>query len=232
MSEKMLQDQKKSKRLQKFAYAILCLSTLNLVSVRAQMKDAEGNQYPTKVIGALEWTTENLKSTRFRNGEAIPVVRSRAEWTKSKAAARIAPDSTESRVALLGYLYNWHTVNDPRGLCPAGWRVPTHNEWTAITQFLGGEKTAGTTLKMSTGWTPGFPGNNASGFNGRPAGFRAADGSFGGIGSYGYWWSATASNINGAWGRFVDYNQEGIFMMDGYKKSAFSVRCVRKPVKK
>ena len=214
------------------ACLFLVLSALNLGSVRAQMKDAEGNQYPTKVIGALEWTTENLKSTRFRNGEPIPVVRARPAWASANAAARIAPDSAESRVALLGYLYNWHAVNDPRGICPTGWRVPTHDEWTALTQFLGGEKTAGTTLKMSTGWTPGFPGNNASGFNGRPAGFRAADGSFGGIGSYGYWWSATASNINGAWGRFVDYNQEGIFMMDGYKKSAFSIRCVRRPIKK
>jgi len=214
------------------ACLFLVLSTLNLGSVRAQMKDSEGNQYPTKIIGALEWSTENLKSTRFRNGEAIPVVRARTAWASSNTAARIAPDSAESRVALLGYLYNWHAVNDPRGICPTGWRVPTHDEWTALTQFLGGEKTAGTTLKMSTGWTPGFPGNNASGFNGRPAGFRAADGSFGGIGSYGYWWSATASNINGAWGRFVDYNQEGIFMMDGYKKSAFSIRCVRRPIKK
>ena len=214
------------------ACLFLVLSALNLGSVRAQMKDAEGNQYPTKVIGALEWTTENLKSTRFRNGEPIPVVRARPAWASANAAARIAPDSAESRVALLGYLYNWHAVNDPRGICPTGWRVPTHDEWSAVTQFLGGEKTAGTSLKTSTGWTPGFPGNNASGFNGRPAGFRAADGSLGGIGGYGYWWSATASNINGAWGRFVDYNQEGIFMMDGYKKSAFSVRCVRRPTTK
>ena len=214
------------------ACLFLVLSALNLGSVRAQMKDAEGNQYPTKVIGALEWTTENLKSTRFRNGEPIPVVRARPAWASANAAARIAPDSAESRVALLGYLYNWHAVNDPRGICPTGWRVPTHDEWSAVTQFLGGEKTAGTALKTSTGWTPGFPGNNASGFNGRPAGFRAADGSFGGIGGYGYWWSATASNINGAWGRFVDYNQEGIFMMDGFKKSAFSVRCVRRPTTK
>lgn len=220
------------KILHKLAFAGLYLSATILEPVQAQMKDSEGNQYPTKVIGALEWMTENLKATRFRNGEAIPVVRSRSEWTKATRAARIAPDSNEAKVATLGYLYNWHTISDVRGICPTGWRVPTHDEWTALTQFLGGEKTAGTTLKMSTGWTPGFPGNNASGFNGRPAGFRAADGSFGGLGGYAYWWSATASNINGAWGRFVDYNQEGIFMMDGYKKSAFSVRCVRKPIKK
>lgn len=122
------------------ACLFLVLSALNLGSVRAQMKDAEGNQYPTKVIGALEWTTENLKSTRFRNGEIIPVVRARAEWAKSTAAARIAPDSAESRVALLGYLYNWHAVNDPRGICPTGWRVPTHDEWSAVTQFLGVKK--------------------------------------------------------------------------------------------
>lgn len=94
------------KILHKLAFAGLYLSATILEPVQAQMKDSEGNQYPTKVIGALEWTTENLKATRFRDGEAIPVVRSRSEWTKATRAARIAPDSNEAKVATLGYLQN------------------------------------------------------------------------------------------------------------------------------
>ncbi|MFN4765270.1 MAG: hypothetical protein ACK5IE_02290, partial [Bacteroidota bacterium] len=65
-------------------------------------------------------------------------------------------------------------------------------------------------------------------FRGLPAGFRGSDGTYGGLGAYAYWWSSTGSGINGAWGRFVDGTQSGIFMMDGYKRSAFSVRCVAK----
>jgi uncharacterized protein (TIGR02145 family) len=124
------------------------------------------------------------------------------------------PDSQAALRHSLGLLYNWYAVNDPRGLCPTGWRLPTHDEWTALTQALGGETKAGAVLKARQGWLP--------------AGFRGSDGTYGGLGAYAYWWSSTGSGINGAWGRFVDGTQPGIFMMDGYKRSAFSVRCVAK----
>ncbi|MCE2840297.1 MAG: hypothetical protein LW729_02795, partial [Bacteroidetes bacterium] len=78
------------------------------------------------------------------------------------------------------------------------------------------------------GWLPALAGRDEKDFRGLPAGFRGSDGTYGGLGAYAYWWSSTGSGINGAWGRFVDGTQSGIFMMDGYKRSAFSVRCVAK----
>jgi len=168
-----------------------------------------------------------LNVTRYRNGDSIPDgTADHAAWAKLTSGAWAYPDSNPALGRTLGLLYNWHAANDPRGLCPSGWRLPTHDEWTALTKALGGETKAGAQLKARQGWFPSLEGRDELGFQGLPAGFRGSDGTYGGVGAYAYWWSSTASGINGAWGRFVDGTQPGIFMMDGFKKSAFAVRCV------
>ena len=179
-------------------------------------------------IAGLWWMKENLQSTTYRNGDSIRNGTSdRAAWTNQTTGAYAYPDSNATYPSFWGLLYNWYAVSDPRGLCPAGWRLPTHQEWDALTKALGGETKAGALLKARLGWFPGEEGQDSLGFRGLPSGFRGGDGTFGGIGAYAYWWSSTPSGINGAWGRFVDGRQPSVFMMDGYKRSAFSVRCVR-----
>jgi uncharacterized protein (TIGR02145 family) len=169
-----------------------------------------------------------LNVTRYRNGDSIPDgTADHAAWAKLTSGAWAYPDSNIMMSSTFGLLYNAYAVSDPRGLCPTGWRLPTHDEWTALTNALGGETKAGAKLKGKVGWFPGLEGRDEHGFQGLPAGFRGSDGTFGGVGAYAYWWSSTGSGINGSWGRFVDGTQPGIFMMDGFKKSAFSVRCVR-----
>ena len=189
------------------------------VAVLAQSADqpatAQPTDYPAVQIAGLWWMQENLSVTRYQNGDSIPDgTADHPAWVQLSTGAWAYPDSQAALRRSFGLLYNWYAVNDPRGLCPTGWRLPTHDEWTALTNALGGETKAGTVLKASQGWLP--------------AGFRGSDGTYGGLGAYAYWWSSTASGINGAWGRFVDGTQSGIFMMDGYKRSAFSVRCVAK----
>ena len=189
------------------------------VAVLAQSADqpatAQPTDYPAVQIAGLWWMQENLSLTRYQNGDSIPDgTADHPAWVQLSTGAWAYPDSQAALRRSFGLLYNWYAVNDPRGLCPTGWRLPTHDEWTALTNALGGETKAGTVLKASQGWLP--------------AGFRGSDGTYGGLGAYAYWWSSTASGINGAWGRFVDGTQSGIFMMDGYKRSAFSVRCVAK----
>lgn len=185
--------------------------------------------YPAVNIAGLWWMQQNLTVTRYRNGDSIPDATAYGQaWANLKQGAWAYPDSNMTMRSTFGVLYNWYAVSDPRGLCPTGWRLPTHNEWTALTNALGGETKAGAKLKGKVGWFPGLEGRDELGFQGLPAGFRGSDGTFGGVGAYAYWWSSTASGINGAWGRFVDGTQPSIFMMDGFKKSAFSVRCVRK----
>jgi len=176
---------------------------------------AQSADHPAVQIAGLWWMQENLSVTRYQNGDSIPDgTADHAAWAQLSTGAWAYPDSQAALRRSFGLLYNWYAVNDPRGLCPTGWRLPTHDEWTALTQALGGETKAGAVLKSRQGWLP--------------AGFRGSDGTYGGLGAYAYWWSSTGSGINGAWGRFVDGTQSGIFMMDGYKRSAFSVRCVAK----
>jgi uncharacterized protein (TIGR02145 family) len=189
------------------------------VAATAQPTDypvmAQSADLPAVQIAGLWWMQENLSVTRYQNGDSIPDgTADHPSWAQLSTGAWAYPDSQAALRSSFGLLYNWYAVNDPRGLCPTGWRLPTHDEWTALTHALGGETKAGAVLKASQGWLP--------------AGFRGSDGTYGGLGAYAYWWSSTGSGINGAWGRFVDGTQSGIFMMDGYKRSAFSVRCVAK----
>ena len=174
---------------------------------------AQPTDYPAVQIAGLWWMQENLSVTRYQNGDSIPDgTADHAAWAQLSTGAWAYPDSQVALRRSFVLLYNWYAENDPRGLCPTGWRLPTHDEWTALTNALGGETKAGAQLKGK----------------GLAAGFRGSDGTYGGLGAYAYWWSSTGSGINGAWGRFVDGTQSGIFMMDGYKRSAFSVRCVAK----
>ncbi len=188
---------------------------LGLVLGSGVAATAQPTDYPAVQFAGLWWMQENLSVTRYQNGDSIPDgTADHPAWAQLSTGAWAYPDSQAALRRSFGLLYNWYAVNDPRGLCPTGWRLPNHDEWTALTQALGGETKAGAVLKASQGWLP--------------AGFRGSDGTYGGLGAYAYWWSSTASGINGAWGRFVDGTQSGIFMMDGYKRSAFSVRCVAK----
>jgi uncharacterized protein (TIGR02145 family) len=194
----------------------------------AQTKDAK--DYPSVQIAGLRWMQENLSVTHYRNGDPIPDgTADAAAWSALERGAYAHPDSNTSSPALWGKLYNGYAVQDQRGLCPTGWRLPTHDEWSALTQELGGEKEAGALLKARQGWFPGWEGRDDKDFRGLPAGFRGGDGTYGGLGAYAYWWSSTPSGINGLWARFVDGRQPGLFMMDGFRRSAFAVRCVAKP---
>ena len=203
--------------------------TLGLVLGSGVAATAQPTDYPAVQIAGLWWMQENLSLTRYQNGDSIPDgTADHAAWAQLSTGAWAYPDSQAALRRSFGLLYNWYAVNDPRGLCPTGWRLPTHDEWTALTHALGGETKAGAVLKARQGWLPALAGRDEKDFRGLPAGFRGSDGTYGGLGAYAYWWSSTGSGINGAWGRFVDGTQSGIFMMDGYKRSAFSVRCVAK----
>jgi len=93
-------------------------------------------QVPTVAIGKQVWMTENLNVDTFRNGEAIPHVKTNEEWIKAgenKQPAWCYCDNDPANGAKYGKLYNWYAVANARGLCPAGWHVPSDDEWTQLT---------------------------------------------------------------------------------------------------
>lgn len=172
-------------------------------------------------IGSQEWATEDLKVTKFRNGEDIPLVTDNEKWSKLKTAGYcITPKGN--------YLYNWYAVNDPRGLAPEGFHVPTDGEWTVLENFLGGSSVAGAKMKSSPSDTPPWNGTNSSGFSALPGGYRDFGGNFDDAGYYGYWWSSSANGSSYAWYRDLYSGNDNVSRDYYHRPVGFSVRCLKK----
>jgi uncharacterized protein (TIGR02145 family) len=130
-----------------------------------------------------------------------------------------------------GALYNWYTI-ETTNLCPAGWHVPTDDDWTILTTYLGGESVAGGKLKEAgtAHWaTPNTGATNETGFSALPGGWRANTviGSFIDFGTDGSWWSGTEYDATDGYFRGLDYESGLITWRHNFKKAGYSVRCVR-----
>ncbi len=198
--------------------------------------DIDGNIYSAVVIGTQIWMKENLKVSKYLNGDAIPNVTDNNTWTALTTGAYSYYNNDATKNITYGKLYNWYAVTDSRSLCPSGWHMPSNSDWSALSTYLGGTSVAGGKMK-STGTTywqsPNTGATNESGFSGLPAGVRLADtGNFITEGQVGYWWTST-QNIsinNWAYNRFLQYNltQLSISNDSGNPfQSGFSVRCIK-----
>ncbi len=191
------------------------------------------------------WMGCNLDVEYYRNGEPIRHCETDAEWVDAgnkQEGAWCYYDNDPENGAIYGKLYNWYAVNDPRGLAPEGWHVPTDDEWKELEMCLGmsqaeadnqgyrgtdqGSQLAG----RSELWTGGSLENNAafgtSGFSALPGCYRKKSGAFYNIGYAGDWWSSSELNATYAWHRGLYYNISSVLRGNTYKESGFSVRCV------
>ncbi|MFO8129152.1 MAG: FISUMP domain-containing protein [Bacteroidales bacterium] len=208
--------------------------------------DIDGNVYNTVQIGNQCWMKENLKTTTYRNGTAIPNVTDANAWSNLTTGAYVWYDNDISCKDKYGALYNWFTTVDSNGLCPTGWHVPTHDEWTALTDYIGGTSSPhGNELKScrqvnsplgggcNTSEHPRWNENNYDwgtddyGFSGLPGGTRSHLGAFNFVGGTGYWWSSTVTSSNYAWNRFLYYGNGLVLVGSFSKRHGFSVRCLR-----
>jgi len=177
-------------------------------------------------IGDQIWSSKNLDVDTFRNGDPIPHAETEEQWEEAGENLTPAWCYYENDLAYgeeYGKLYNWHAVNDPRGLAPEGWHVPSDDEWTTLTDHLGGVDVAGTKMNVN--------GTNESGFSGLPGGSRGYDGAFDGIFGFASWWSSSGNYTDGAWFRFIFQNDEvyryNTAFVDDDMGNGFSVRCLR-----
>lgn len=185
---------------------------------------------PTIVIGTQQWMNKNLDVAFYRNGDPIPQVTNPAAWAALTTGAWCYNNNDSIQGTTYGKLYNWYAVNDPRGLAPQGWHIPSDAEWTALETPLGGSSVAGGKMKEAgtSHWTtPNTGGNNNSGWAGLPGGIRFNDGSFTLVGNFGYWWSATEGSATDAWSRYLTYLNGNIVRENLNKRFGFFVRCVR-----
>jgi uncharacterized protein (TIGR02145 family) len=199
------------------------------VTFTTSVKDYDGNIYNTVTIGTQVWLKENLKTTKYNDDTAIPNEINNLAWGGLTTPAYCWYNNDIVNKNVYGSLYNWYTVNTGK-LCPTGWHVPTDNEWTVLTTYLGGESVAGSKLK-ETGTTHWLPPNadatNASSFTGLPGGYRIYDGTFSNIAGDGLWWTAIEYNLLNAWLRVINCNRIPVDKYYNSKKCGLSVRCLR-----
>ena len=190
--------------------------------------DIDGNTYTSIIINGQEWMQQNLAVTKYRNGDPIPTGLSNTTWQNTTSGAYAIYNNDAANNNLYGKLYNWHAVNDSRGLCPTGWHVPSDAEWTTLETNLGGSSVAGGKMKATTGWnSPNTGATNSSGFTAFPGGYRDGNGSYSDIGVYGLWWSSSENDSASAWIRSLYYDYSGVIRNGTTKRSGYSVRCVR-----
>lgn len=186
--------------------------------------DIDGNVYNTVTIGTQVWMKENLKSTHYNDGTAIPTGLSDVAWQNTTSGAYAIYEDNPVNNTLYGKLYNWYAVNTGK-LAPIGWHVPTQAEWDILINYLGGENDAGQKMKATTLWMPSLPdrtGTNASGFSGLPGGDKYIDGSYYALEASGWWWSA-----GNAWRQTLGYDNGNTYGFIVNENQGFSVRCIK-----
>jgi len=215
--------------------------------------DKDGNVYHMVTIGTQTWMAENLKTTQYNDGTAIPLVTDNTAWENLTTPGYCWYNNNAATYKnTYGALYNWYTVNTGK-LAPTGWHVATDAEWTTLENYLtaNGYNYDGSTsgnyyaksLAATTNWAAdtdaGAIGNdlsknNRTGFSALPGGFRNYSGTFSGVlprtdgvGYGGYWWSSTEDSMYNAWIREMGYNGSMVGRGNITMLNGFSVRCVR-----
>lgn len=199
--------------------------------------DIDGNVYNTVKIGNQVWMVENLKVTKYRNGEPIPNVTEDAEWAnfgEQEIGAYCNYDNSFGSANTFGRLYNYYAVIDSRNIAPSGWHIPSADEWKTLIDYLGSASVVGGNLKEAgtTHWkSPNEGADNSSGFTALPGGQRYWNPDnfypvrFYDIGEDGYWWSTSSS---GNWSCVsLNYDSRAISKPYATRPAGFSVRCVK-----
>jgi len=214
-----------------------------LIPETGTVTDIDGNIYKTVKIGNRWWMAENLRVTRYNNGDSIEYIPrnlSEISWSKLNNGAYCYLDQD------FGFLYNFYVVTDVRKVTPQGWHVPSDEEWKDLETFLGMSPQAadssnwrgtdqGNKLKIEGGstkyWiessdTYRIVGTNISGFTAIGSSARIFNGLWGDLTHNAFWWTSTSSG-NEAWYRGLDYNKSSILRLQGSKNYGFSIRCIK-----
>lgn len=185
------------------------------------VSDIDGNVYQTVKIGSQIWMLENLKTTKYRNGDLIPNISDSIQWRSLSDDAYCDFKNDPSHSKTFGRLYNWFSATDSRNLCPTGWHVPAAEEFNKMVDFLGGKDIAGEKIKSTSNWLNNGNGTNDSGFNGVSCGFRSSNGGFFGFQISNGWWSSTGETLS------VYSINSTVGILRQNKKTGNSVRCIK-----
>ena len=230
-----------------FTFSILlgAISSLNgqIFTLGSGVSDIDGNTYQTIVINGQEWMAENLKTSRYANGNTIPSdlnnFQDEYQIDSLNVGSWLNYNNDSQLGNIYGKLYNWYAVTDSRSLCPTGWKVPNEADWNTLIDFLdpgnnhfseasqshfagGMMKSVGTQFWLN----PNEGATNESGFTGLPAGnYMFSD--FNELGQNGSWWSLNQRDWFEGWMRGVAFSTDNLARYAHGKSRGLSVRCVK-----
>ncbi len=193
--------------------------------------DADGNTYYGIRIGTQVWSKQNLKTTKYADGTAIPNITDNTAWAALTYGAYCNYDNSEANATTYGRLYNWFAIdmatNFGNSIAPFGWHVPSDAEWNILFINAGGLSVAGTNLKSKFGWYNDINGTDNYGFNILPSGMRGNSGSFGGLLTHGTFWSITPINSTEINTPEFYYSQSNVGIQNCTKNYGLAIRLVK-----
>jgi len=217
---------------------ILRLQVISIIGILLVTINACTEKHPLPVdntpsvkICDQTWMLKNLDVDKYRNGDPIPHVTDNTQWTNLTTGAWCYLFNDTANGVIYGKMYNWYAVNDPRGLAPKGWHIPTSNEYSTLENCLGGAAVAGDKLR-ETGtvhWSDNPGATNSSGFTALPGSNRFGfNGAFS-LGNFnlGNWWTSTQYDNSYSWyhSLYGTVSNSSIFRSE--KAYGFSVRCIK-----
>ncbi|HKK41236.1 MAG TPA: fibrobacter succinogenes major paralogous domain-containing protein [Bacteroidales bacterium] len=191
--------------------------------------DYEGNTYRTVRIGEQVWMAENLRSTVLNDGTPVTLAADSTTWQTLTGPGYCWYNNDPANKDIYGALYNAYTTDSSR-ICPAGWHVPSKEEWQVLVTYLGDSLDAGGMLKEAgtLHWNePNTGADNKSGFSATGAGVRYFQGTFSSELDYTAIWSATATGSAEQWFLGLYYGNTSASFGHRKKTYGFSIRCIR-----
>jgi len=198
-------------------------------------------------IGNQIWMKHNLDVDTFQNGDAIIQAKTNGELilaSENKHAIFCYYDNNPKYGEKYKKLYNWYSVNDPRGLAPVGWRIPTLKDWEILLNYLNGGSyliynknnySITESLRIEDENNIDWSGNNKSGFRALPAGwFDIFDQIFNDLGTATVWWSNKETfdengNLVNAWSVCLTAEKKMNLVFSPFlnKGCCLSIRCIK-----
>jgi len=181
------------------------------------MIDFDGNKYKTAIFNGITWTIENLRVTKYANGDSILYAETDEEYVAAGSTGEgvwcLNGNDTE-RTHSYGLLYNWYAVHRQASLSPFGWRIPTQSDWDRLAEYIDSLTAAEQDEKLKL-------------FCGNFSGSRGINGSFGGQDITAYWWRQMPELKAFSWGRKLGKTGRKLELIDGFQRFGFAVRCVK-----
>lgn len=208
--------------------------------------DFDGNIYNTVLIGDQCWMAENLNTTKDASGNNII----RYCYDNSTTNCDLYGGLYDWTTLMNGAASSAENPSGVQGICPNDWHVPSDAEWTELTDYIINNvediQRSNSGDKLKSCWQINSPiggdcnraehprwnshdihfGTDDVSFGLLPGGYYNV-GTYGNLGSVGYWWTATLYTSTNVWHRRVTYNLGSIIRYDEKKTTGFSLRCVK-----